>query len=59
MNDFKKHYKKLYHQIDELMWQDWDPLGFNYTETLRGEYASYTAKLVNKAEKQAIIDSQR
>lgn len=46
-----------------MMCQDWDPLGLNDIEILRGEYASYTAKLVslviNKEEKQAIIDSQR
>ncbi len=34
-------HKKLYKQIDEILWNDWDPIGVN-DDAPRDEYQSYT-----------------
>lgn len=34
--------KKLYKAIDEILWQDWDPIGLNDNEEIRDEYQGYT-----------------
>jgi len=34
--------KKLYKEIDEILWNDWDPIGVNDIEDARDEYQSYT-----------------
>lgn len=46
VNDFKSLLKKtapkdLYTEIDEILWNDWDPIGINDIAP-RGEYQSYT-----------------
>ena len=33
--------KKLYKVIDEILWNDWDPIGVNDIEEARDEYQSY------------------
>jgi hypothetical protein len=33
---------KLYCEIDEILWKDWDPIGVNEIEGIRDEYQSYT-----------------
>ena len=35
-------YKKLYKEIDEILWHDWDPIGLNGSGP-RDEYQSYTS----------------
>jgi len=37
--------KKIYEQIDEILWKDWDPIGVNDIEDIRDEYQSYTAQI--------------
>ena len=37
--------KKLYKTIDEILWNDWDPIGVNDTEEARDEYQSYTPQV--------------
>lgn len=32
---------KLYKRIDEILWNDWDPIGVNDIEDARDEYQSY------------------
>lgn len=34
--------KQLYKRIDEILWNDWDPIGVNDMENVRDEYQSYT-----------------
>ncbi|MBS1683411.1 MAG: hypothetical protein JSS76_01565 [Bacteroidetes bacterium] len=35
-------HKALYKSIDEILWNDWDPIGVNDIEEVRNEYQSYT-----------------
>ena len=37
--------KQLYKKIDEILWNDWDPIGVNDIENVRNEYQSYTPHL--------------
>jgi hypothetical protein len=37
----KIEHKELYKQIDEILWQDWDPIGINDEEKIRDEYYGY------------------
>jgi hypothetical protein len=41
----KKKDTALYEQIDEILWNDWDPIGLNDQEEIRDEYQSYTPHL--------------
>jgi len=34
--------KSVYKSIDEILWNDWDPLGVNEFSEARDEYQSYT-----------------
>lgn len=38
---------ELYNQIDEILWQDWDPIGINYMEQIRDEYYGYIPQVLN------------
>ena len=38
----------LYKHIDEILWNDWDPIGVNDTEAARDEYHSYIPSLYEK-----------
>jgi hypothetical protein len=39
---------KFYKIIDEILWNDWDPIGINeYKEEARDEYQSYLPKIFN------------
>ena len=33
--------KKVYKEIDELLWNEWDPIGVNDVEVARDEYYNY------------------
>ena len=37
--------KNLYKLIDEILWNDWDPIGINDFEEARDEYQSYTPQI--------------
>ncbi|MES2619260.1 MAG: hypothetical protein V4615_00290 [Bacteroidota bacterium] len=54
--DASEH-KKLYNAIDEILWNDWDPIGVNGIAP-RDEYQSYTPIIfklkTNGADKEAI-----
>ncbi|MFN0049073.1 MAG: hypothetical protein ACKVOU_08135 [Cytophagales bacterium] len=53
----KGKYKELYQDIDEILWNDWDPIGINDTAP-RDEYQSYTPTiftLKNKGADQEVI----
>jgi hypothetical protein len=39
-----KEHKKIYNQIDEILWKDWDPIGVNDFEDARDEYSSLLYK---------------
>ena len=32
---------ELYNRIDEILWEDWDPIGVNDVPEARDEYSSY------------------
>lgn len=34
--------KKLYNEIDDILWKDWDPIGVDDIKEVRDEYQSYT-----------------
>ncbi len=41
----RPEYKDLYKAIDEILWNDWDPLGVNDIEEARDEYRSYALQI--------------
>ena len=49
--------KKLYKDIDEILWNDWDPIGVN-DDAPRDEYQSYTPAIfdlkIKEVDKEAI-----
>ena len=53
-------HKKIYNQIDEILWKDWDPIGVNDFEDARDEYSSYALQIfglkIHNADKQSIAD---
>ena len=52
--------KRFYDLIDEILWEDWDPIGINDCEEARSEYSSYTLQIlglkIHNADKQIIAD---
>src|SRR5690554_4253656 len=42
----KGKYKELYQKVDEILWNDWDPIGVNDIAP-RDEYQSYTPTIFN------------
>ena len=56
--DFEQ--KKIFNQIDEILWKDWDPIGVNDIEDARDEYSSYALQIlglkIHNADKQSIAD---
>lgn len=50
--------KSLYKVIDEILWNDWDPIGVNDIEDARDEYQSYTSQVfglkINNTDKEII-----
>jgi hypothetical protein len=36
-----KENKRIYDLIDNILWQDWDPIGVNEIEEARDEYMGY------------------
>jgi hypothetical protein len=46
MSVTSKH-KDVYKQIDEILWNDWDPIGVNEYEEARDEYQSYLPLVFN------------
>lgn len=59
MIDKQKHreFRKL---VDQILWEEWDPIGVNDAPEERDEYSSYAGevcgKLWNGEDKQAIFD---
>ena len=53
--------KKLYKTIDEILWNDWDPIGVNDTEEARDEYQSYTPQVfsfrINNSDNETIAQN--
>ena len=43
----KKEHKELYNKIDEILWQDWDPIGINDEEQIRDEYYGYIPQVLS------------
>jgi hypothetical protein len=43
----KQEHKELYNKIDEILWKDWDPIGINDEEQIRGEYYGYVPQIFN------------
>jgi len=39
---------ELYKRVDEIIWNDWDPIGVNKYEEARSEYYSYLPSLYIK-----------
>lgn len=37
--------KQLYNLIDEILWNEWDPIGVNDIPDARDEYQSYTPSI--------------
>lgn len=37
-----QEHKLLYKAIDDILWNDWDPIGVNDIDEVRDEYQSYT-----------------
>lgn len=37
---------RLFNQIDEILWNDWDPIGVNDSDEATDEYRSYVRHLV-------------
>jgi len=56
----KSEHKELYKQIDEILWQDWDPIGINDEENVRDEYDGYIPQVfslkIQGADKNKIAD---
>ncbi|MEZ0486140.1 hypothetical protein [Fibrella aquatica] len=52
--------KDLYNAIDDILWNDWDPIGVN-TYAPRDEYRSYTPAIlrlkINSANAEVIADT--
>jgi len=44
---------KFYKRIDEILWNDWDPIGINYSEEARDEYQSYLPQVFSMSLKNA------
>ncbi|HTD39649.1 MAG TPA: hypothetical protein VK671_03445 [Mucilaginibacter sp.] len=38
-------HKVLYKAIDEILWEDWDPIGMKHFEGPRDEYESYVPSI--------------
>ena len=52
---------KLYKEIDEILWNDWDPIGMKFNEGPRDEYESYLPSIFSlkiKGESIEIIASK-
>ncbi|WP_085537070.1 hypothetical protein [Massilibacteroides vaginae] len=52
----EKKYKELHKKIDEILWNDWDPIGVNDIECIRNEYSSYVPYIVNLKMKGADVE---
>ena len=37
---------KLWHQVDEILWKYWDPIGVNDCEEARDEYYGYITAII-------------
>ncbi len=43
----KTLHKKLFKEIDEILWKEWDPIGVNEFEDARNEYLDYVTILLD------------
>ncbi|NTS43257.1 hypothetical protein HRG84_20405 [Flavisolibacter sp. BT320] len=52
--------KNILKSIDEILWNDWDPVGVNDVEEARDEYTSYALQIfglkIHKADKTTIAE---
>ena len=52
--------KQLYKAVDEILWNDWDPIGVNDMPEAAGEYVAYAEQVLgfklNKASVQELAD---
>lgn len=52
--------KNIYKAIDEILWNDWDPIGVNEVKEARDEYTSYALQILDlktrKADKTTIAE---
>ena len=46
---------KLYKRIDEILWEDWDPIEVNKYENNRDEYQSYVPQVFRLANEDATV----
>jgi len=52
MMNFRKlseQQNQLYNFIDDLLWEEWDPIGINDIPEARDEYSSYTPQIFSLA----------
>jgi len=52
MMNFRKlseQQNQLYNLIDDLLWEEWDPIGINDMPEARDEYSSYTPQIFSLA----------
>ena len=42
---FTPEESKIYQVIDEILWNDWDPIGVNDIAGIRDEYQGYTSQV--------------
>ena len=45
--------KKLYEQVDKVLWEDWDPIGVNTDGGPDDEYSGYVPSIVKLLENEA------
>ena len=43
--NMKPEESKIYKMIDEILWNDWDPIGVNDIPSIRDEYQSYAEQV--------------
>ena len=46
---------KLYKRIDDILWEDWDPIEVNNYENNRDEYQSYVPQVFRLANEDATV----
>lgn len=48
-----KEYKKYYRIVDQILWEDWDPIGVNSDKDWSDEYRDYVPAIVSQVMKGA------
>jgi hypothetical protein len=47
----------IYKAIDDILWNDWDPIGINHAIEARDEYSSYVSMIYNLKKSGADVDT--